>query len=114
MSYNDCMVLKPQDVVMLLAVSLRSNAPWTTRSLGADLFLSPAEVSEGISRQMIEKAACLLAPLGQRVVFLGGPAMALLITDPAARGAGRHLPLAATLGLSSPRAWVSSVGASTS
>lgn len=53
------MVLKPQDVVMLIAVSLRSDAPWTTRSLGADLFLSPAEVSEGISRL---KSARLLRP----------------------------------------------------
>lgn len=40
--------------------------------------------AQQVSRQMIEKAARLLAPLGQQVVFLGGAAMALLITDPAA------------------------------
>jgi len=40
--------------------------------------------AQQVNRQMIEKAARLLAPLGQQVVFLGGAAMALLITDPAA------------------------------
>jgi len=59
MGYNRRMILKPQDVVMLLAVSLRSDVPWTTRSLGSDLSLSPAEVSEGINRL---KAARLLQP----------------------------------------------------
>jgi hypothetical protein len=44
------MMLKPQDVVLLLALSLPSATESTNRSLAADLFISTSEISGGISR----------------------------------------------------------------
>jgi len=44
------MILKPQDVVILLAISLPREIEQTNRSLAADLFMSTSEISEGINR----------------------------------------------------------------
>ena len=52
--YNAFIMLKPQDVVILLALSLPLNidhaAEPTNRELAADLFISTSEISGGISR----------------------------------------------------------------
>ncbi len=44
------MNLKPQDVVILLAIALSPSTERTNRSLAADLFVSTSEISGGISR----------------------------------------------------------------
>lgn len=44
------MTLKPQDIVLLLAIALSSDADNRYRSLAARTFLSTSEVSEGIRR----------------------------------------------------------------
>ena len=49
--YDDAMILKPQDVVILLALALPPGvAEYTNRSLAADLFVSASEISGGINR----------------------------------------------------------------
>ncbi|MGI4788566.1 MAG: hypothetical protein ACRYFS_06920 [Janthinobacterium lividum] len=44
------MILKPQDVVILLAIALSPDKDSTNRSLAADLFMSTSEISGGINR----------------------------------------------------------------
>jgi hypothetical protein len=44
------MMLKPQNVVLLLALSLPSATESTYRSLAADLFISTSEIAGGINR----------------------------------------------------------------
>ncbi len=44
------MILKPQDIVILLALALPSERESTNRTLAADLFMSTSEISGGISR----------------------------------------------------------------
>ena len=44
------MVLKPQDVVVLLAIALPQNGESSNRALAADLFMSTSEISGAISR----------------------------------------------------------------
>ena len=44
------MVLKPQDIVILLKLVTLRGHPWTTRSLAPQVFISHSEVFEGIKR----------------------------------------------------------------
>ena len=44
------MILKPQDVVILLAIALSPEPEKTNRTLAANLFLSTSEISGGINR----------------------------------------------------------------
>ena len=43
-------VLKPQDVLLLLKACVIPSGNWTTRLLASELFMSSAEVSDGLSR----------------------------------------------------------------
>ncbi len=44
------MILKPQDIVVLLKLSALESKEWSFASLAADLFMSPSEVHAGIKR----------------------------------------------------------------
>jgi len=44
------MILKPQDIVVLLKLSVLENKEWSFASLAADLYMSPSEVHAGIKR----------------------------------------------------------------
>ena len=44
------MILKPQDIVVLLKLSALESKEWSFASLAADLYMSPSEVHAGIKR----------------------------------------------------------------
>ena len=44
------MILKPQDIVVLLKLVIVKSSDWSFASLAADLFMSPSEVHAGIKR----------------------------------------------------------------
>ncbi len=44
------MMLKPQDIVVLLKLSVLESKEWSFASLAADLYMSPSEVHAGIKR----------------------------------------------------------------
>ncbi|MBI5603593.1 MAG: hypothetical protein HY879_09565 [Deltaproteobacteria bacterium] len=44
------MILKPQDILILLKIIALGEAPWSYASLAADLFMSTSEVHAGIKR----------------------------------------------------------------
>ena len=44
------MILKPQDIVVLLKLSALASKEWSFASLAADLYMSPSEVHAGIKR----------------------------------------------------------------
>ena len=44
------MILKPQDVVILLKLALLGREPWTYQRLAAELSISPSEVHAGVKR----------------------------------------------------------------
>lgn len=58
------MILKPQDLVILLKLVAISKADWSFSSLSVDLFMSPSEVHAGIRRAM---AANLAVKIKDRV-----------------------------------------------
>ena len=38
--------MRPQDIVVLLKIAAKKNAPWMMKDLAAELKISPSEVSE--------------------------------------------------------------------
>lgn len=48
--YHMPMMLKPQDVVVLLKLVVLDDAPWTFHALAGELFISPSEVHAGVRR----------------------------------------------------------------
>ena len=48
--YDEVMSLKPQDVVVLVAVALSGYAEKSNRALASDLFMSTSEISGAITR----------------------------------------------------------------
>jgi len=58
------MILKPQDVVVLLKLVVIGKESWSVSSLSVDLFMSPSEVHAGIRRA---KAANLAVKIINRV-----------------------------------------------
>ncbi len=45
--------MRPQDIVVLLKIAAKKNAPWMMKDLAAELKISPSEVSEAINRSML-------------------------------------------------------------
>ncbi len=56
--------MRPQDIVVLLKLSIEENRPWTQISLAKSLFMSQSEISESLSRS---KYARLLYDKGKQV-----------------------------------------------
>ena len=44
------MILKPQDIVILLKIVTLQGQPWTVRSLASQVFISHSEVFAGLKR----------------------------------------------------------------
>ena len=63
--YNASMILKPQDVVVLLKLGALREIPWSYASLAGDLFMSASEVHAGIKRAI---AARMMDPEGKRAL----------------------------------------------
>lgn len=42
--------MRPQDIVVLLKIICKDKQPWLNKDLAADLFISPAEISESLYR----------------------------------------------------------------
>jgi hypothetical protein len=59
--------LKPQDILILLKISLKGEQQWLQQSLAADLHISQSEISECLSRS---KYAGLLNASGKKVNML--------------------------------------------
>ena len=66
------MILKPQDVVVLLKLVAIAQEPWTFQRLAAELSISPSETHAGVQRAT---AARLLAPDGSGDVLPVLPAL---------------------------------------
>ncbi len=49
------MILKPQDIVVLLKLSALESKEWSFASLAADLYMSPSEVHAGIKRAIASR-----------------------------------------------------------
>jgi hypothetical protein len=45
--------MRPQDIVILLKIIAKQNAVWQNKDLAAELYISPAEVSESLHRSSI-------------------------------------------------------------
>jgi len=59
------MILKPQDIVVLLKLVALRDTPWSYASLAHDLFMSTSEVHAGIKRAV---AARLMDPQGKHAL----------------------------------------------
>ena len=42
--------MRPQDIVVLLKIVAKGDQPWQNKDLAAELFISPAEISESLNR----------------------------------------------------------------
>ena len=71
------MILKPQDVVILLKLVAIGKADWSFSTLSVDLFMSPSEVHAGVRRAM---AANLAVKIIDRVHPLSAAWRSLLPT----------------------------------
>jgi Mn-dependent DtxR family transcriptional regulator len=45
--------MRPQDVVILLKIITKKDRPWQNKDLAGELFISPAEVSDSLSRSEV-------------------------------------------------------------
>ncbi|GAB2679380.1 hypothetical protein GCM10027036_36780 [Flavihumibacter cheonanensis] len=57
--------MRPQDVVILLKIITKKNSPWQNKDLAGELFISPAEVSDSLSRSEVAG----LIDASKKVVF---------------------------------------------
>lgn len=51
------MILKPQDIVILLKIVTLQGQSWTVRSLASQVFISHSEVFEGLKRLTAARTA---------------------------------------------------------
>jgi hypothetical protein len=53
--YGEFMILKPQDIYILLKLIVLGDVPWSYSALAGDLFMSTSEVHAGIKRAIAAK-----------------------------------------------------------
>ena len=51
------MILKPQDIVVLIKLVARGKTPWSYNRLAVDLFMSPSEVHAAMKRSVTARLA---------------------------------------------------------